>query len=115
MSGKKRKTKKPIRNGEKIHAVTAISESAVNFGIFIVGLGFCAVILAMNKPQMNEVARLEAELKEVQENERVVLLEKDRVQREREALRDEPAYLEMVARDKLDLQMEEETIIRIKR
>ncbi len=79
------------------------------------GLGLCSIILASTKPQMNEVVRLEKELVEVEKQEKDIFLEKDRVEQQRQALRSNPEYLEMIARDKLDLQKEGETVIRIQR
>ena len=70
-------------------------------------------ILAL--PQVRELRRMEGELGTVREREQRVMDEKDRKSRELAALRDDPEYLELMARDRLDLYKPGERVVRVKR
>jgi len=66
---------------------------------FCLSLGFVMVATAF--PQKRELERLEAKLVEARERERQVMFERDCRKTELRALREDPAYLELHARDRL--------------
>ena len=83
------------------------------FGVLIV-MG-CVAVAILALPQVRELRRMEAELVKVQEREERTMDEKDRKARELAALRDDPEYLELMARDRLDLYKPGEKVLRVKR
>ena len=83
------------------------------FAVLIV-LG-CVAVAILALPQVRELQAMEAELATVQEREQRTMEEKDRKSRELAALRDDPEYLELMARDRLDLYKPGERVIRVKR
>ena len=80
---------------------------------FCMALGF--VVVATAFPQRRALEKLEANLKLVQERERVVLAEREYRRIELQALREDPAFLELHARDRLDYCREGERVLRFKR
>lgn len=82
--------------------------------IILVGMG-CTAVGVLSIPQVRALQRLESELVDAEDHERAVLGDRDRKSRELTALREDPAYLELVARDRLDLCLEGETVFRIQR
>jgi len=80
---------------------------------FCVALGF--VVVATAFPQRRALQKLEANLKLAQERERIVLAERDYHRVELQALRDDPAFLEIYARDRLDYFREGERVLRFRR
>lgn len=66
-------------------------------------------------PQKKELRRLDELLDDAGKREQLSLQENDRATRELSALQSDPNYLEIIARDRLDLQKEGEQIIRIER
>lgn len=83
------------------------------FGVLI-AMG-CVAIAILALPQVRKLQGLEKELKGVEALEREVLALKDRKNRELTALRNDPDYLELVARDRLDLYEPGERVIRVRR
>ena len=62
-------------------------------------------VSVLSIPQVRELHQLEADLRDAENLERSVLETKDRKARELAALRDDPAYLELVARDRWDREL----------
>jgi hypothetical protein len=83
------------------------------FIVFGVALGF--VVVATAVPQRHELEKLEGRLKLAQEREKQVGAERDHRRIELRALREDPAYLEVHARDRLDYCAEGERILRFRR
>lgn len=83
------------------------------FIAFGVALGF--VVLATAVPQRRELAKLETRLEQAKDRERVILAEREQRSIELRALREDPAYLEIHARDRLDYCREGERILRFQR
>ena len=83
------------------------------FGVLI-AMG-CVAIAILALPQVRELQRLESELTEVEAREQESLALKDRKSRELSALRNDPEYLELVARDRLGLYVPGERVVRVKR
>lgn len=83
------------------------------FIAFGVALGF--VVLATAVPQRRELDKLEVRLEQAKERERIVNAEREQRSIELRALREDPAYLEIHARDRLDYCREGERILRFQR
>jgi hypothetical protein len=83
------------------------------FIAFCVSLGF--VVVATAVPQWRELGKMEAKLKEAGEREQAVNTEREHRRIELKALREDPAYLEIHARDRLDYCREGERVLRFRR
>lgn len=75
-------------------------------------LGF--VVVAMAFPEQRELEQLEHKLAEARENEYQVKSERDARQIELKALREDPEYLELHARDRLGYYLPGEKVLRFK-
>lgn len=73
------------------------------------------VVVATAFPQRRTLEKLEANLKLAQERERLVVAERDTRRIELRALREDPGYLEIHARDRLDYYREGERVLRFRR
>ena len=82
------------------------------FVIFCMAAGF--VVVATAFPQRRELERLEAKLKLAQEREAEVLADREYHQIEHRALREDPAFLEIHARDRLDYYREGERVLKFR-
>lgn len=80
---------------------------------FCLSLGF--VVIASAVPQKRALDKLNAKLKLVKEQERLVSEEQEHRRIELRALREDPAYLEIHARDRLDYARDGERVLRFKR
>ena len=76
-------------------------------------LGF--VVVATAFPQRRTLEKLEAKLELARQRERLVNAERDHRRIELRALREDPAFLEIQARDRLDYSREGERVLRFKR
>jgi cell division protein FtsB len=85
----------------------------VAFLVFCLAVGF--VILAAALPQKRKLAVLESQLKAEQAREASIIASKEDLASEFRAIRQDPAYLEIQARDRLDYFKEGERVLRIKR
>ncbi|MBB07852.1 MAG: hypothetical protein CMN03_06270 [Roseibacillus sp.] len=81
------------------------------FSIFLL-IG-CVAMGVLSVPQMRTLRSLEEELARANAQESHVLSQREQKRRELTALRDDPAYLELVARDRLDLYRTGERVYRI--
>lgn len=83
------------------------------FIAFCVSLGF--VVVATAVPQWRELGKLEEKLKDAEGREQIVSTEREHRRIELKALREDPAYLEIHARDRLDYCREGERVLRFRR
>lgn len=83
-----------------------------SFVLFCLSLGF--VVIAMAVPQYRILNELEAKVAAAEEREKVALTERDHRRIELQALREDPAFLEVYARDRLDMCREGERVLRFK-
>lgn len=99
----------------RLEARTRVVKALVRcaFVLFCVSLGF--VVVAMAVPQQRLLKKLEAKLVEAKEREKVALADREHRRIELQALREDPAYLEIHARDRLNMCREGERILRFKR
>lgn len=98
-----------------MRARTAGIELANRFAFGVLTAMGCLAIAILALPQVRELQRLETELKQVEAREQETMALKDRKSRELAALRNDPEYLELMARDRLDLYEPGERIFRVKR
>lgn len=85
----------------------------VVFIAFGVAIGF--VVLATAVPQKRELEKLEARLILAQDSEHLINAKREQRRIELRALREDPAYLEIHARDRLDYFREGERVLRFRR
>lgn len=99
----------------RLEARTRVVKALVRcaFVLFCVSLGF--VVVAMAVPQQRLLKKLEAKVIEAKEREKVALADREHRRIELQALREDPAYLEIHARDRLNMCREGERILRFKR
>ena len=82
------------------------------FSVFL--LTGCVALAVLSVPQMRTLRFLNEELARANAQESHVRSQREQKKRELAALRDDPAYLELVARDRLDLYRAGERIYRIR-
>jgi cell division protein FtsB len=82
--------------------------------VLLVVMG-CAAIAALSVPQVRKLQQLKDELVRTEARERHVLALKAQTKAELRALQSDPAYMELVARDRLNLYQTGERIFRIRR
>lgn len=83
------------------------------FVIFCMAIGF--VVVATAFPQRRELDKLEAKLELAKKREEVVLADREYHQIEYRALREDPEFLEIHARDRLDYYREGERVLKFER
>ena len=96
----------------RLEARTRVIEGAwkLAFVAFCVAVGF--VVVATAFPQRRELGELEKKLRLAEEQEESVLAEKEYHQVEYRALREDPSFLEIHARDRLDYYREGERVLK---
>lgn len=82
------------------------------FVFFCMAIGF--VVVATAFPQRRELEKGEAKLKLAQDQEATILADKEYHQVEYRALREDPAFLEIHARDRLDYYREGERVLKFR-
>jgi len=99
----------------RLEARTRVIQGAGRIMLIVccVALGF--VVVATAFPQRRTLEKLEAKLALAKQREREVLAERDHRNIELRALREDPAFLEIHARDRLDYCREGERVLRFRR
>lgn len=99
----------------RLEARTRVIRGAgrIVFIAFCVSMGF--VVVATAVPQWRELGKMEAKLKDAEQREQIVNTEREHRRIELKALREDPAYLEIHARDRLDYSREGERVLRFRR
>lgn len=108
----------PSKGGKKIthlRAQTRALRVANGFALCVFGLAVGSLVVAGAFPQKRQLDEKQRELEEVLAKEREVIWIKEDVQARHDALRHDPEYLELHARDRLNLHRPGETIYRIER
>lgn len=105
-------------HGDKVHRLHArirVVRGAGNVAV----LGFCMaigfVVVATAVPQRRHALQLEKELKDASQQEQSISAVKEHRILELKALREDPEYLEIHARDRLDLCRDGETVFRFRK
>lgn len=98
----------------RLEARTRVIQGAgrLAFVAFCMSIGF--VVVATAFPQRRELERLEAKLKLAQDQEARILADKEYHLVEYRALREDPAFLEIHARDRLDYYREGERVLKFR-
>jgi len=99
----------------RLEARTRVIRGAGKFALMACCLALGFVVVAMAYPQRRKLGKLEASLKISQERERAVVEERDCRNIELRALREDRAFLEIQARDRLDYFREGERVLRFRR
>lgn len=99
----------------RLEARTRVIRGAgrIVFIAFCVSMGF--VVVATAVPQWRELGKMEAKLRDAEKREQIVNTEREHRSIELKALREDPAYLEIHARDRLDYSREGERVLRFRR
>ncbi len=84
----------------------------VVFVMFCISLGF--VVVATAFPQRRELEKLEAKLELAKQREATINADREYHQVEYRALREDPSYLEIHARDRLDYYREGERVLKFR-
>lgn len=85
----------------------------LTFVMFCISIGF--VVVATAFPQRAELVKLEGKLKEAQDREKAALADREYHQIEYRALREDPEFLEIHARDRLDYYRAGERVLKFRR
>jgi hypothetical protein len=99
----------------RLKARTRVIQSAGRVGFIACGVALGFVVLATAAPQRRELKKLEARLEQTKQQERLANEEREQKRIELRALREDPEFLEIHARDRLDYCQEGEKILRFKR
>ena len=98
----------------RLEARTRVIQGAgrIVFVVFCMAIGF--VVVATAFPQRRELEKLEAKLKLAKERETGIVADREYHQIEYRALREDPAFLEIHARDRLNYYREGERILKFR-
>ena len=98
-----------------MEARTRMIRGAGRIGFLACGVALGFVVVATAVPQRRELVKLEERLRNAEQREAEVLMQRDHRRIELKALREDPAYLEIHARDRLDYCREGERVLRQRR
>jgi hypothetical protein len=98
----------------RLEARTRVIQGAgrIVFVVFCMAIGF--VVVATAFPQRRELEKLEVKLKLAKEREAGIVADREYHQIEYRALREDPAFLEIHARDRLNYYREGERILKFR-
>ncbi len=99
----------------RLEARTRVIQRASHFGFLVFCLAIGFVVVATAIPQRRELDKLELKLKASKAREQAVLADREYHFIEHRALREDPTFLEIHARDRLDYFREGERVLRFKR
>ncbi len=103
-----------VENLKRLHARTRFFVFCQRCMILACGLSAGLVLVAMAMPQKRILDDLELALEEANERERAIYDEKRDYETELRALREDPEFLEIHARDRLDFHREGERILKFR-
>lgn len=86
---------------------------ARNLSFLVICFAIPAVIHVLSLPEQRKLEALEGKLIKAEQEEKNSIVANDRIKREISSYMTDPNYLEVIARDHLNLAKEGETIIRI--
>lgn len=116
---KSNKVHKPRKAGEskitRLRAQTKAIRVGSGLALCLFGLTVGSLAVATALPQKRKLSQKERELAQVELQERQILALKDDQKASYEALREDPEYLELHARDRLNVYRRGEKIYRIER
>lgn len=106
--GRRTKDRQMCARTEKLRSLNRYA-----FYLFVL-LG-CGLVIASSWPQFEHLKEMEVELAETKRMEIAALEQKDQKFREYRAVEQDPKYLEIIARDRLDLKKQGERVFRFAR
>lgn len=98
----------------RLEARVRFINGAVRAGFVLFGVAVGFVVAATAVPQKRKLDEMELKLQDAQEREERVLAEKIYHETELRALRDDPEFLEIHARDRLDYYKEGERVLKFR-
>jgi septum formation inhibitor-activating ATPase MinD len=118
MAARRKKTTKSKSENVKLKRLEAQTRvictfNRIIFAVMALVLGMAVVASAL--PQKRKLEDLQFQLARVQEEEKQVQAEKEYREIEYRAMKEDPEYRELKARDRLNLHREEERIFRVRR
>ena len=99
----------------RLEARTRVIQGAGKLALLACGLSLGFVVVATAVPQRRTLEKLEARLELARRGEGMVFAEREHRRIELRALREDPAFLEIQARDRLDYCHEGERVLRFRR
>ena len=99
----------------RLEARTRVIQGAGKLALMACCLSLGFVVVATAFPQRRTLEKLEAKLQVAREHEKKIVAERDHRRIELLALREDPTFLELHARDRLDYCREGERVLRFKR
>lgn len=105
--------KKPLlAKLDRIEARTRVIDSLrrLVFVVFCAAAGFVCVAMAM--PQRTKLMEVESRLEDARRRETIAMADRENLKTEHRALREDPAYLEVHARDRLGRYREGEKVLK---
>ncbi len=114
---KRNKSKRPSRHGgyNKVRARTERMNVGVRFALCCLTLMGCCAFMAATLQPYRKLGSMRSDLAEVHAQEMVVIERMDAKERELRAIEDDPKYLELIARDRLNYYKPGEHVFRIER
>lgn len=83
------------------------------FVVFCAAAGFTCVAMAL--PHRTKLGEMESRLEEAKHREEISLADRDNMATEHKAMREDPAFLEVHARDRLGLYREGEKVLKFRK
>ncbi len=99
----------------RVEGSTRFIQSVNRLLCVVLAVAFGLLIAATAVPQKRELEKLQAKLRSVQARETITLARKEHKEIQLHALREDPSYLEVEARDRLNYYREGERVLRFDR
>lgn len=99
----------------KVRARTERMHASVRLAFCFLVLAGCVAFLVAALQPYRELGKVKADLAEVQQQESLVIGDKDAKERELRAIEEDPAYLELIARDVWNYYKSGEHVFRVER
>jgi cell division protein FtsB len=103
------------REFSRLQARTERMRALNRVWMVLVVMAACSAVVVSALPQWRKLGSMQAELGRSRAREALVMEQRDVLAIEQRALREDPAYLELKARDRLDYYREGERVYRIQR
>lgn len=108
------KRKLAVERARRLEARARILQGTGRVFFIIASLSVGFVVVSTAVPQKRQLKLLEAKLEQTKEREQKVLEEREYSEIEHQALRTDPAFLEIHARDRLDYYREGERVLKFR-
>jgi len=104
-----------VREFSRLQARTEKMRAVNRVVMVLLVLVGCSAVVVSALPQWRKLGEMQAELLRSRDREALVMEQRDVLVIEQRALREDPAYLELKARDRLDYYRDGERVYRIQR